>query len=300
MNDMAHSRGGGRPVWVTGAGGLIGAEIVRRAPRCGPGWRVIPLTRGDLDLTDASAVVRRFAVERPAVVIHCAGLTRGAQCEVEPELAHRLNVGVTRCLAGLGSDAVLVFFSTDLLFDGAKGWYTEDDEPRPRGVYAESKRGGELATLEHSRHVVLRTTLNYGVSPTGDRSFNEEMVKAALAGRRLRLFVDEYRCPLPVIETARATWDVVNALDGSAAGPRPQGIYHLAGAERLSRWEIGELVAMRHPELRGALEPSSIRDYQGPPRPADSSMRCDRIRPWLSRPLPGFRTWVEQGGSGRD
>jgi len=278
---------------VTGAGGLIGAELVHQAPLRAPEWRVIPLKRRELDLTDAASVTRRFEQEKPLVIIHCAGLTRGPLCEVEPVLARQLNVEVTRRLAQLAADAFFVFFSTDLLFDGQRGWYTEHDEPRPRGVYAETKREGELVTLENPRHIVLRTTLNYGRSPTGDRSFNEDMLRAAAEGRRLKLFTDEYRSPIPWVETARATWDLVNGLLERDCLEPPAGIFHVAGSEKLSRWEIGNLVAELHPELRGLLEPSSIRDYQGPPRPMDSSMRCERIRPWLTSRLPGFREWVK-------
>lgn len=294
MNSAPPKVRSARPVWVTGAGGLIGAELVRQASTRARGWRVIPLTRSDLDLTDDAAVARRFAEDRPELVIHCAGLTRGPQCEVEPLLARQLNVDVTQRLARRMEGGVFIFFSTDLLFDGQRGWYTEHDEPRPRGVYAETKRAGELAALENPRHIVLRTTLNYGRSPTGDRSFNEDMLKAAAAGRRLKLFTDEYRCPIPWMETARATWDLVQGLAEGASLKPPSGVFHVAGAERLSRWEIGNLVADLHPELRGALEPSSIRDYQGPPRPADSSMRCERIRPWLTSRLPGFREWAKE------
>lgn len=285
-------------VWVTGAGGLIGGELARRAADHASRWRVIPLLRRDLDLEDGDAVLRRFERERPRVVVHCAGLTRGPQCEADPERARRLNVDLTRRLAGLSPDTVLVFFSTDLVFDGRDGGYSEDAEPRPRGVYAETKREGELVVLGQARHLVVRTTLTYGHSATGDRSFNEDMVAAVRAGRRLKLFTDEYRCPIPVEATARAVWELVDGLVGEGEGQRPSGIYHLGGAERLSRWEIGECVARLNPELRGMLDPSSIREYQGPPRPADSSMRCERIRRWLRSPLPGFRSWVERQVAG--
>lgn len=255
---------------------------------------MIPLTRGDLELTDTGAVERRLSAEGPAAVIHCAGYTRSPACEVEPELARRLNTEVTFQLAEVTARAgiPLVFFSTDLVFDGCRGWYGESEEPNPLGVYARTKREGERAVLAIPGHIVLRTTLNYGVSPTGDRAFNEEMIRAARAGRRLKLFTDEFRCPIAVEETARATWELVSGLHPASTRPRPSGVYHLAGPERLSRWEIGGLVARLNPELRGALEPSSRKDYQGPPRPADASMRCDRIQPWLSRPIPGFTEWV--------
>lgn len=292
---MASSNSSQGPrVWVTGAGGLIGAALVQQAPVWVPDWRVSGITRANLDLADDRWLQDRLDAERPDYVVHCAGLTRAPQCEVEPALARRLNVEVTRHLAEwcARSGAVLVFFSTDLLFDGTQGWYAETDAPNPRGVYALTKREGELAVLEHPGHVVIRTTLTYGKSPTGDRSFHEDMLRAVREGRRPKLFVDEYRCPIPAEASVRATWELVRGLSQADANARNRGIYHLAGADRLSRWEIGELLAEVHPELRDRLDRSSIRDYQGPPRPADSSLRCDRIQPWLSKPLPGFRSWI--------
>ena len=281
-------------VWVTGAGGLIGAALVRKAVDCVPGWRVSGIIRADLDLADDAELERRLQADRPDLIVHCACLTRAPQCEVQPELARRLNVEVTRRLADWSGQhgAVLAFFSTDLLFDGTQGWYAETDLPNPRGIYAQTKREGEIAALAYPGHLVIRSTLTYGKSPTGDRSFHEDMLRSVREGRRPRLFTDEFRCPIPVEETARATWELLVGLAGHSSSGRPSGIFHIAGADRLSRWEIGTLVAEVHPELRGQLDPSSIRDYQGPPRPADCSMRCDRIQPWLSRPLPGFRDWI--------
>jgi len=84
--------------WVTGAGGLIGNYLVQLALECAPDWRVRGLTRADLDLTDFAAV-RRASRRPPALVIHCAALSRSPECEANPSLARRVNVEVTRTLA---------------------------------------------------------------------------------------------------------------------------------------------------------------------------------------------------------
>jgi len=86
--------------------------------------------------------------------------------------------------------------------------------------------------------------------------------------------------------TARATWE-------SAASPG-RGIFHLAGSERLSRAQIGELAAARHPELEARMECCSLREYVGAARPADTSLNCARIQGRLSFPLPGLTQWLRE------
>jgi dTDP-4-dehydrorhamnose reductase len=280
-------------VWITGAGGLIGAEMVRGASA---GVEVVALTRALLDLTDFAAVERRYREDRPAAVVHCAGLTRSPACQADPDLAWRLNRDVVGFLAGLCAPGTLISFSSDLVFDGRKGGYVETDTPNPLSVYAETKVAGEAAVLSVPGHVVVRTSLNYGHSAAGNRAFNEEMVQAALRGARFRLFTDEFRCPIAAPETARAVWGLVRGVLGRGAGggPAPSGIYHVAGAERLSRWDLGNLLAEVHPELVGRLDAGELREYQGAPRPADTSMVCTRVEPWLEQPLPAFSRWLRQ------
>ena len=134
------------------------------------------------------------------------------------------------------------------------------------------------------RHLVVRTSLNHGESPTADRGFNEEIRNAWKAGRVLRLFTDEYRNPLASMVTARALWELL-AQEAS-------GILHVAGAERLSRWEIGKALAGRYPGVEARIEPGSLRDYHGAPRAPDTSLDCTRAQSRLSFPLPGYRAWL--------
>jgi dTDP-4-dehydrorhamnose reductase len=300
-----------RTVWITGAGGLIGNYLFQEALRSAAYGSVVGIVRDrsaalhssveqgetraptpapgearycQLDLTDFDAVQRRFKQAPPQLIIHCAALSRSPICQENPALARRLNVEVTRHLAELASEIPLIFFSSDLIFDGRQGYYDELATPNPLSVYAETKIAAEQIVLANPRHTVIRISLNGGISPTSDRGFNEEMRRAWQAGRVLKLFFDEFRCPLPAVVTARAVWEL--------AAQNASGIFHLAGSERLSRFQMGELVAARCPQLTPRYERASIKDYHGAPRPADTSLNCSRIQRLLSFRLPGLGEWL--------
>ena len=282
---LENERGVANIAWITGAGGLIGNYLVQTAPTCAPGWKVVGLTRAQLELTDFSAVHTVFNRQRPQLLIHCAALSKSPVCEADPAFAHKLNVEVTRHLVELASGIPLIFFSTDLVFDGRKGNYVESDPVNPLSVYAQTKVAAEQIVLGNPQHTVVRTSLNGGVSPTGERGFNEELRRAWQTGKTLNLFIDEFRCPIPAKVTARAVWELV-------AKNQP-GVYHLAGSERLSRWQIGQLIAARWPQLNPRIEPSSRKEYQGAPRPPDTSLNCAKIQKLLSFSLPGLTEWLK-------
>jgi len=270
--------------WITGAGGLIGNYLFQTAPASAPEWEVSGLTRDRLDLLDFDAVRRFFAQEKPQLVIHCAALTKTPACQENPTLARKLNIEATRLLAELAADIPFVLFSTDLVFDGRKGNYVETDQVNPLNVYAETKVAAENIVLQNPRHTVIRTSLNLGRSPTGDRSFSEEMRRACETGKTLRLFTDEFRCPIPAVVTAQAVWSLVRQHES--------GLYHIAGSERLSRWEIGQLLAARWPQFQARLEPASLVDYQGPLRSPDTSLNCSRAQKLLPFRLPALSQWM--------
>lgn len=271
--------------WITGARGLIGYHLAQQAPAALPGWRIIPLGRDDLDLLDSRAVASRFAADQPGIMLHCAALSRSPACQENPALARALNVDLPRRLAELGAGGRMVFFSTDLVFDGRAGNYTEADSPNPLMVYGETKVEAERLVLQNPANLVIRTSINAGRSPTGNRGFDEEMCHAWRAGRTVQLFTDEFRTPIMARETARVVLELVQA------GVR--GLYHVSGGEPLSRWAIGQRLAARHPELNPRIEPSSIRDHPGSPRPADVTLNCAKAESMLHRPMP---QWGKEEG----
>jgi dTDP-4-dehydrorhamnose reductase len=271
--------------WITGANGLIGSYLVQTAPRFAPNQIVRALTRADFDLLDYAAVRREFQKDRPKLVIHCAAVSDVGEAQKTPASARRANVEMTQVLAELTAESHFAFFSTDLVFDGTRGNYVETDAPNPLHVYGETKVAAEEIVLKNPRHLVVRTSINGGVSRTGFRGFNEQLRRSLReAGQGMTLFTDEYRCPIPAVETARAVWELV--------GKNCVGIYHVAGADKLSRWQTGQLLVKRWPEVKTEIKSGSAKDFPGPPRALDTSLDISKVQSVLSAPLPGLGEWL--------
>jgi dTDP-4-dehydrorhamnose reductase len=133
--------------------------------------------------------------------------------------------------------------------------------------------------------MVVRTSLNAGRTARGN-AFNEQWRAAWQRGEATKLFVDEFRSPIAAEVTARAVWELIAA--------KQPGLFHLAGNERLSRYEIGQLLAANEPEARPRIEPGSIRDYTQMRRSPDTSLDSSRIQHLLSFPLPRFSDWLRE------
>ena len=271
--------------WITGAGGLIGSHIARTAAVHAPDWRIRSLTRDDLDLTNFREVQRQYEADPPDLLIHCAAMSDLKACEKQLAQTRLVNREATFFLSGLAQDIPMIFFSSDLVFDGRHGQYTEEDELSPLTVYARSKAEAEALVMANQLHTTVRTSLTAGKSPNGNRGIEEQLTLRWARGDTVKLFADEYRCPIPAEATARAIWEL-------ALTKRP-GLYHLAGSERMSRLEIGRLIAAKYPDLNPKIEPCSLRDYDGPPRAADTSLDCAKLQQLLSFPLPGLRKWLD-------
>ncbi|MEI7733455.1 MAG: SDR family oxidoreductase [Verrucomicrobiota bacterium] len=272
-------------IWVTGANGLIGGEILRQQVSA-VDFQLRGLTRAEVDLADDSAVAALFRQERPDAIIHCAALSKTGACRQQPELAQLLNVHVTETLAGLAASIPFIFFSTDLVFNGRKGHYAEEDTVDPLCIYSATKVLAEKIVLANLRHTVVRTSLNFGFSDNGQRSFNEEWAQMWQRGETLDLFVDEFRCPIPVEVTAQTVLEILRR--------GLTGCYHLAGGRRMSRVEMGGLLAEFRAPLPSPMRPSSLADWKGPARAADTSLNCAKLERALNIQLPGLEDWLRQ------
>ncbi len=265
---------------------MIGNQLVRTVQQFGFEGRIVGLTRQCMDLLDFATVRATFLAQKPAAIIHCAAMSKSPDCQANPQLAHKINVEATALLAELADDLPFIFFSSDLVFDGQKGNYTEIDPVGPLSIYAETKVAAERIVLANPRHTVIRTSLNGGTSPRGDSGFNEQLRRDWQAGKVPKFFVDEFRCPIPAIATARATWELLNS--GAT------GLFHVAGAERLSRLQIGEALAARCPELKPQFRAGSLKEYSGAPRAPDTSLNSAKAQRLLSFPLPGLKQWLAE------
>ena len=249
-----------RRVAITGAGGRLGAELVRAFSVAGD--EVLALTRQDFDIT-RPADLERLSAWRPEVVVNSAAWTDVDGCARDPERALRINGAAAGAVAvaAAAAGALIVQVSTNEVFDGTLDRpYTEDDEPNPINPYGASKLAGERAVAAaNARHLIVRTAWLYG--PRGSNfptKIRAAAKRARAAGEPLRVVDDEWGNP---------TWtpwlaDSIAALVGSRG--RETGVWHLAGEPPTSRrgWAAQILKGMDV-----AILPVTLADYPRPSRP---------------------------------
>ncbi len=252
----------GAMIVVTGSTGYLGHYVVREldargVPHCTAGRVAGCDVR--IDLLDPASI--RPAVEglAPATILNVGALSAMGACEQEPDLAMRTNALAVAEWAALGVRLVQV--STDLVFDGRSAPYLPTGDVQPLSAYGRSKAEGEVAALRAEDALVVRIPLLFGPSHDGAHGATDMLQP----GRSLGLFTNEYRTPLHVADAARLLVDL--ALDEAR-----RGIVHLAGPERLSRWDFARRYAeIAHVDGR-AWRPTVAVD---PLRPRDVSMISD-------------------------
>jgi dTDP-4-dehydrorhamnose reductase len=277
---------------VTGGSGYLGGWVVRLAREQ---WelsatylRHLPDQAGatwqKLDLRDPAAVAALVAETQPAVVVHTAAAHSGTQ-----DLLESTNVIGTRNVAraAAAADARLIHISTDAIFDGGKGNYIETDPPKPITPYGRSKAlAEEEVILSKAQAVIVRTSLIYGWQPHISRNVRW-MIQELGAGKQIRLFTDELRCPIWVESLAAAVVEL--------AGLRCTGTLHVAGAQTLSRQQFG-LRMLRFLGIHtGSVVAVSSREL-GLNRPLDCSLDCSQARAILKTALPGVDEVLERTG----
>lgn len=269
-------------VLVTGASGSLGWVLARRLGREAEvvaAYHSDPShpegTRGArLSLEDPRGTKAFLEEYHPQTIFHLAAITNPDQCEKDPETAQRVNLEATRELAQwAGAEgAKLVFASSDLVFDGKKGDYREEDEPAPLSVYGRTKLDAEKAVFKACPGaVVVRGSLFYGIGGPKGRTFLSGLLEVLSRGERMRLFVDQRRNPVLVEDIAGAM--VTVARRGLT------GLYHVAGGEVVTRFDFGAMVCEIFGFDKRLLVPIKMADFEyEAPRPLDSSLNISKFR----------------------
>jgi dTDP-4-dehydrorhamnose reductase len=237
-------------ILLTGASGLLGHAYAQAAVRRGHSVTALynqnpPIADSlartiQLDAAHPEALTGLCLEIWPDVIVNCAAISNPVSVDAEPQLAEKINVALPRLLAQLSTHlgARLLHVSTDMVFDGqASEPYRSTDMPCPTNLYGQTKLMAEREVLEHNPEdpVVLRIPILMGNSPGGQRSVHEKLLAAIHAGERPKLFCDEMRQPCAASNVAEVLLELTERRD-------LHGIFHWAGNETLSRFEMGQRI----------------------------------------------------------
>jgi len=268
---------------ITGANGMVARSAIAHCREMGD--ETVALTRQELDISDAAAVVKSFEAIMPDAVLNCAAYTNVDGAESDPESSARVNsVGVRNLAAACRQiDSRFVTISTDFVFDGRNtGFYTQRDTPNPLSVYGRTKLDGEiLARDTYSRSIIVRSGWIYG---SGGTNFLCVVHKLLAAKKPINAIADSFGTPT-------FAGDLSARLRQLAELDLP-GVYHVANAgEGISYAGFAEMVCGLGGYEKDLVKRISANDLNRPaPRPVTSKLQCllsERLG------LAPMRQWTE-------
>ncbi len=280
---------------VTGASGLLGAALVSHAHDLGR--QVVGLCHRhklrmknvpvhSVDLTSRTATRELIARLRPSSIVHCAAATNVDWCEDHPLETEEANVHTVSFLAEIAAEmkSSLTYISTDSVFDGKRGNYSEDDQPSPLNVYAKSKLHGEQEVLRlHSSALVARVTI-FGWNAQDKHSLSEWILQELCAGRQVPGFTDVHFSPIVANDLAEI---LLLMLDRQLTG-----IFHVVGSERISKYQFAKRLAVIFGFDEEQVVPAELAEATlWAARPLDVSLNTQKVRLALGRTMPN----VDQG-----
>jgi dTDP-4-dehydrorhamnose reductase len=237
-------------ILLTGASGLLGHNFALAATKRGHQiyglyHRRKPTASGlaqaiKMDLQAPDNLTQLCLQLWPDAIVNCAAISSPQQCEQSPDLAEKINVALPQLLAQIATHigARQIHISTDLVFDGtADQPYRSTDLPNPRSLYGQYKLMAERAVLEHNPEdpVVLRVPLLMGKSSSQARSVHEKLLLAIQSGEALQMSRSEWRQPAAADNVAAVMLELCERRD-------LHGLFHWAGSEHLSRFEIAQRI----------------------------------------------------------
>jgi len=263
-------------VLISGASGLLGSKIAELAEEEGnqvfSGYFSQEPIFGQpirLDLKNKQSISETITDIKPDTIIHSAALTNVDECEKNRKLAEEINVVGTKSIAEAAkkNNAYLSYISTDYVFDGLKGMYKEEDKTNPVNFYGQSKLHGEKAVEEiNEEFLIARTSVIYGTRPaSGKINFALWLVESLEKNQEIKVLTDQFISPTLNTNLAKMVLE--------ASERRLSGIYHIAGASRVSRFEFAIELAETFNLNKSLIKESSVSDMDWvAKRPKDSSL----------------------------
>jgi len=284
---------------ITGGSGFIGWNLAKCAAEFYDvffTYRQHPVSiegcqEYQVNLQNRSEIEDLLEEIQPEIVIHTAAIADVDICEKHRSLAYEINVATTSHLAKCAEElnCRFVYISTDLIFDGKAGNYTETDRPISINYYGETKLLGEKAVMSTmTDYLIVRMALVYGTGNGVNGCFTDWIRNGLEHEKPVSLYTDQYRTPLFVLDGVRALVELIEK-------PVKKEIFHLAGKERLNRYDFGKKFAkvfgyndqwLRRTKMQGI----DSRAQRG----SDCSLNTEKIQRLLSFQLSDVNTGLQK------
>ncbi len=239
-------------IFITGASGKV-AEAITKILKRETDYEIVVQTTSlmtflarslnkiksyEFSFTDRRRLREVLLAEKPDIIINTAAYTNVDACEDDKKGAWDVNVKPVETMVKVANKigAKLIHFSTDYIFDGAKGPYSEYDMPNPVSYYGKSKLAADNAILgEAHNYSIIRTNVVYGPSTTGKNDFVRWVMESLMSEKKIRLINGQFCNPTFTDDIA---YGVLKIIEKNA-----KGIYNFAGADYLNRYQCGLVIA---------------------------------------------------------
>ena len=284
-------------ILITGVSGLLGLNLALEAAKQHTVFGTVnshPIKTKAFEvlrvnLLEPDTLDRVVTYANPDWVIHCAALANLEACEADPALAKQLNTDLPEQLATIVArgGARLLHVSTDAVFDGLRGNYTEDDQPEPLSVYARTKYDGEQGVAAVNPEAIVARVNLFGWSLSGKRSLAEFFYYNLAAGKQVKGFTDVYFCPLLANDLAQIFIDMLAA--------DLQGLYHVVSSECISKYDFGLKLCRQFGLDRELISPISVTEGGLlAVRSPNLTLKSDKLKKAILKPIPGLSTGMRR------
>lgn len=266
-------------ILVTGGAGLLGSKLINLGPKDFETVACYNRNKPDfdnireMDLTDRGRVFKVIEKEKPDIIIHTAALTNVDYCEEHEKEAWKINVEGTKNVveAAKRVNAKMVYISTEYVFDGEHGPYSEDDETNPLGVYAKTKLKGEGEVKNSGLdYMIIRTTVLYGMDRY-KQNFVTWVIENLKNDKDIKAVTDQYGSPSFADDVARIIIELIKN--------RKTGIYNVVGSDIVNRYEFALRIAKVFNLNTKFIKPVTTEESkQKSPRPKKAGLRTDKTQ----------------------
>jgi len=278
-------------ILVTGAFGLLGCSLSNilslNHEVFKTGRRISNNTLGlELDIQNIIHMKDIIKSIMPEVIINLAAMTNVDQCEKNPHLAKEINITGVQNIVNSFSGKI-IHLSTDYVFSGIKGPYTEEDKPEPISVYGSTKLISEKIILENSDNLVLRGNVLYGIAENTKASFLSWVVKSLLNNDKIKIVNDQFNNPTWTESMAEV---IQLSLNNNICG-----LYHWGDEEYLSRFDFGIKIAEKYNLDKSLIEKTTTNELnQIASRPLKGGLRQEKLKDALKISPPKIKECLDQ------